>query len=466
MLAALQHWVTAPTFEDQIKTDHARVIYRILVVALAFSVLVTVLSLMFTYQRTFNMAFNIIVLVETVWNMVLVRRGAVKLAAWWLVLAVFVLTTFLNVGGTGIFGVYSIFYVLSISVAAVLIGSRASWMLVAMSTGAVCLLALDWGNSGVIFADPNAGQVRAIFYAITYTMAFVLTTVLIHYAAKRVQTTFHELQRREQELRQRNEALEHEIQERKRIEQQLREAKQHELALALERKRVTFLREFMSHMTHDLKTPLATIVTSLYLLQKQPSASQIYNTRIQEEIRRLSTMIDNILAVARLDNIPELQLETTSLNLLIEKIDEQLRTVAQEKRLMFEVALDDALDAVQVDTHEMHRALANIVQNAIKYTPEGGCVTVRTFQDEMHVCVEVTDTGIGIEPQDLPHIFEQYFRTERAHKQYQGTGLGLAIARKVIELHQGKILVKSSIGQGTTFTVLLPATAEAQMLVS
>lgn len=235
-----------------------------------------------------------------------------------------------------------------------------------------------------------------------------------------------------------------------------RAAEQHRIDLLVERERMAVLRNFVSHMTHDLKTPLTAIGTSFHLYQRQPDpdAQERHKQRVEEAMDHLKTMINNMLHVVRLDDLPALETEPVALDDVLRQVERELLPLAQRKS----VHLTCMGEPLRMDGNfdELHRALVNLIHNAIKYTPEGGTVNVTLAGEAEHVRVTVRDTGIGIAPDDLPHIFEEYYRTEDARGGYQGTGLGLSIVQRVVTLHRGTVDVTSEPGQGTTFTLTFP----------
>jgi two-component system, OmpR family, phosphate regulon sensor histidine kinase PhoR len=246
-------------------------------------------------------------------------------------------------------------------------------------------------------------------------------------------------------------ALGHDITELKRAEGE-------RVELELERKKVDFYREFIGSMTHDLKTPVATIKTSAYLLTKlsDPVKLEKQHARLNRQVERLQKMIDDILTVARLDYLPELTFEKINLNTFLEDIKDQLHTKAQQKNIALDLDLAPDLPLINAARDDLLRALLNLVENAVNYTPESGRVYLRSYLQEQSVICEIQDTGIGIEADALPHIFEQFFRAPNAREFEAGTGLGLAIVKKIITLHQGQIKVSSILGEGTTFHLHIP----------
>ncbi|MEO1442648.1 MAG: ATP-binding protein, partial [Chloroflexota bacterium] len=215
------------------------------------------------------------------------------------------------------------------------------------------------------------------------------------------------------------------------------EAERKRIELQVEQEKVAFLRDFVSQMSHDLKTPLTSITTSVFLIRRmQDDASRDrYLSVIEEQARHQVEMIENLLTVARLDHLPELDRAPLNVNTLSQKIYDRLEPVAVQKGQTFRMNMADTLPDVLADATELQRALQNLVSNAIKYTPEGGTITVRTVLDNDHIVFTVADTGVGISPEDLPHVFERFYRTNNTRHSHKGTGLGLSIVRQIVELH-------------------------------
>lgn len=133
--------------------------------------------------------------------------------------------------------------------------------------------------------------------------------------------------------------------------------------------------------------------------------------------------------------------------------------MAKPKNLAVTLELPDDLPFVHCDPSELRRAVFNICENAVDYTPEGGAITIRVSLDSSQVQIEVADTGIGIGDDDFPHIFERFYRADKA-RTGRHAGLGLAISKTIIDAHQGTIEVQSTLGEGSTFRVILPLTAD------
>ncbi len=242
------------------------------------------------------------------------------------------------------------------------------------------------------------------------------------------------------------------ITERKQVEQQ-------RLELALVNERLELFREFMTNVSHDLKTPLSVINTSVELMEriKDPERQKEKMVAIKEQTARLDKYIQDMLTISRLDHAPDLMLHPVDLNRAVADVEERLRLTAEKKEIETRLELEPNTPYVLADESELDRMLVNLVENALNYTPAGGCVWIRTRVDGDNVIAEIADTGIGIGEKDLVRIFDRFYRADTARStKISGTGLGLAIVKRIVEMHSGTITVQSIQGEGTTFRVLLP----------
>jgi PAS domain S-box-containing protein len=245
-------------------------------------------------------------------------------------------------------------------------------------------------------------------------------------------------------------------------DQKLAEGRQRELSLSREKNQ--FLSEFLSTVSHDLKTPLSVINTNLYLIERlqDPIKQRDKINQIKEQTALVEKFIQDILMVTRLDHLPGLKLQPVDLNALLTEIAYQLRARAETKAIDVRLNLATNIPAVAGDSEQLQRAFANLVDNGLKYTPNQGKVDIRTFTDGDGVAVEIADTGIGIREEDLPHIFDRFYRSPEARAlEHGGTGLGLAIVKKVMDMHGYEILVTSRPGLGTTFRAHIPFPIQA-----
>jgi PAS domain S-box-containing protein len=240
---------------------------------------------------------------------------------------------------------------------------------------------------------------------------------------------------------------------------EIKRAEQQSLDLAIERERIKLLREFVGDASHDLKTPLATIQTSIYLMRKKYvdlNISQI--DVIETQVHHLANMVENLLTLSRLDAKSGFELQRKDVADFVEKTVADFQPVAAHRDRVLELNIQAAYCVAQLDDTELRRALSNLLNNAINYTPAGGRITVRLYTTSEHVAIEVADTGIGISEQDLTRVFDRFYRADKSRRgQTGGTGLGLAITKKIVDSHGGKVSVESTLNVGSTFTIWLPA---------
>lgn len=239
-----------------------------------------------------------------------------------------------------------------------------------------------------------------------------------------------------------------------------RHAEEQRLELALERERVRLLRQFINDLSHDLRTPLATIGTSVYLLSKATSDDRRshHAAVLQAQVKHMEQVLKHLLSMTYLESGKEdLTLQELNLNELLSQIVNEHEEAAEtrQQRLTFEG--DASSPALLADPVRLREAVANVLINAINYTPVGGDITVRILRQAKYACIEVQDNGIGMNKADQLRIFDHFYRADKARStDTGGVGLGLTIARRIVELHRGKITVESTPGQGSTFRIWLP----------
>jgi signal transduction histidine kinase len=211
---------------------------------------------------------------------------------------------------------------------------------------------------------------------------------------------------------------------------------------------------FVADASHELRTPLTIIRGNIDYLQKAGKLDPEALADMASEAERMTHLIEELLTVARADAGQTLELHPVPLGPLVEEACRKAQALPHT--VDFQAELPDALDRVTVLGHSewLVRAMIILVENAFKYTPQGS-VTVRAGRQAEGVVVQVQDTGIGIAREDLPNIFERFFRADRARTR-GGSGLGLAIARWVVGVHGGKLTVDSELGKGSTFSLWLP----------
>ncbi len=210
-------------------------------------------------------------------------------------------------------------------------------------------------------------------------------------------------------------------------------------------------------VAHELRTPLTAIVGHAEILESCSPADEALWRRsrdfIAAETQRLARLVDDLLALSRLEAAPLMR--TVNVRAVAESALSRLFDQAETAGLKLTLDAPPSLPRVHADPDRLEQALTNLLDNAIKYTPGSGAVTVRLISEGGYVRVEVSDTGPGISPDDLPHLFEPLYRAESARHQ-PGTGLGLTIVRTILDQHGAPVSVRSTPGQGTAFTFRLP----------
>jgi heavy metal sensor kinase len=236
-----------------------------------------------------------------------------------------------------------------------------------------------------------------------------------------------------------------------------------EMFARLERafKRVT---QFTADASHELRTPIALMRTRTEVaLRKQRSEAEYRETlfRINQELERTSALIENLMILARADSGTEsLQLAPTSLNELLLEISETARLLAEGKSIQYHQQLPETPVCVSGNAPSLRRLFLILIDNAVKYTRHNGRISVVLDTRGGAAVTEIHDTGVGISPSDLPHIFERFYRADESRsRESGGTGLGLSIAKWIAEAHRGKIVVVSKAGEGSVFRVQIPLSA-------
>jgi len=222
--------------------------------------------------------------------------------------------------------------------------------------------------------------------------------------------------------------------------------------------------EFMLRVTHELRSPLAAIQSNLgvvingYLGSLEPQQKELL-ARADLRAKGLLHLINELLSLSRMRSGNYIRRrEILCLEKIIEEVIHLLRPQAEAKSLTLDVMMPDVPLPVEADRESMIEVFTNLVSNAIKYTPSGGKITVDAAREGQHIRVRVADTGIGIGPEDLPHVFEEFYRTQHAREtDREGTGLGLPIVKQLVEMHGGSVSVESQEQKGSCFQVILPA---------
>ena len=225
----------------------------------------------------------------------------------------------------------------------------------------------------------------------------------------------------------------------------------------------TMRRELVGNISHELRTPIAGIKAMVETLRDSAiddkEAAMGFLTRIDSEVDRLTQMVSELTELSRIETgRAELRTSPVNLNLLVEEVVAQLNPLAQRQQVTITTDLGTDLPIAGADNDRIRQTLTNLVHNAIKFNHLGGKVTVSTRADRESVTVSISDTGIGISKEDLPHVFGRFYKADKARPR-GGSGLGLAIAKHTVQAHGGSIWAQSEQGKGSTFSFSLPIQA-------
>ncbi|MCB0193705.1 MAG: HAMP domain-containing protein [Anaerolineae bacterium] len=221
-------------------------------------------------------------------------------------------------------------------------------------------------------------------------------------------------------------------------------------------------RDLIAAVSHDLRTPLTSIRAMIEAMADgvvtDPSMVKRYYFNIRSQTENLSNLINDLFELSKLESEQtQLRLEPVNINDLLSDVLESMQQQARNKNVSLKAIFYEDAPMIMAEFDKIQRVAYNLVQNAIRHTPDNGTISLETTVVPQGVQVNVADTGEGIDPDDLPHIFDQFFRGERSRsRETGGAGLGLAIAKRIIEAHNGQIWVDSQVGQGTRFSFTLP----------
>jgi PAS domain S-box-containing protein len=219
--------------------------------------------------------------------------------------------------------------------------------------------------------------------------------------------------------------------------------------------------EMLATVSHDLKNPITSIQGFVDLISMAGSLNEqqtAFIKKVKKATSDMGALINDLLDIAWIESGMQMNKVPCAIPALVEPLVQKFQEQATDKKLSLQMESLDELPTVHGDPERLHQMLANLISNAIKYTPEGGRVTVRGGTRDGKLVLEVVDTGVGIAPGDLPKIFDRFFRAEDEFTQtVEGTGLGLSIVKSIVERHNGEIFVESQLGVGSTFRVILPS---------
>jgi len=231
-------------------------------------------------------------------------------------------------------------------------------------------------------------------------------------------------------------------------------------AVAIQNSRLFHQSDLIAEIVHELRTPLSSLAAIAYLLVK-PDISEEQRAKlaamVNSEVQRLNSMATSFLDLARLESgRAAFQKSVFDILSLIEECVNLCETKAAENNLSIRIERSPNLTKIEADRDKLKQVLLNLISNAIKYNRPGGSITFRAGTANREINLSIEDTGIGIPENEIPHLFEKFFRASGTENTTPGTGLGLSICKKIIEAHRGRIEVHSLVGQGSTFRIYLP----------
>jgi two-component system NtrC family sensor kinase len=216
--------------------------------------------------------------------------------------------------------------------------------------------------------------------------------------------------------------------------------------------------DFVGTVSHDLRSPLTAILGYVELIERVGAINETqheYIRRIQTSVHNITSLVDDLLNLGRIEAGFDTRKETVHLEHLIRFAVESIRKQADDKNHQLILDIPDTIPPFQANPVQIRQMVDNLLDNAIKYTLPGGVITLRLSVAQKQVILQIQDNGIGIPAIDIPYIFDRFYRASNASADISGTGLGLAIVKSIVESHNGRIWVESTVGHGATFTVVL-----------
>ena len=222
----------------------------------------------------------------------------------------------------------------------------------------------------------------------------------------------------------------------------------------------TTRKEFVTNVSHELRNPLAASKLMVETLERgaleEPHVARDFLNRLNSEIDRMSSLVEELLELARLESgQAALHLTPFDLTELLAEVQESFLPRAKQAQVQLSFDVEEEIPWILGEKQKLRQVVANLPDNALKFTPAGRQVKVSAASEDRYVDVLVTDTGPGIAPEHVPHVFERFYKVERSRHD-EGSGLGLAIAKHIVQAHGGYVDVKSRVGEGSEFTVRLP----------
>ncbi|MCA9917929.1 MAG: HAMP domain-containing histidine kinase, partial [Anaerolineales bacterium] len=217
-------------------------------------------------------------------------------------------------------------------------------------------------------------------------------------------------------------------------------------------------RQMTADIAHDLRTPLSVLQGYTEALDdgKLTGNSEIYQS-MHRQVKHLNRLVDDLRTLSLAD-AGQLSLHPMAVapRDLLEHTVLIYAQQAEKQQVALELEIPEQLPQIKVDLDRLVQVLGNLISNALRHTPAGGHIRLTAENSQQQLVLRVTDSGAGIDPEDLPHVFDRFYRGDKSRSVNGESGLGLAIARSIVEAHNGRIIVTSTVGQGTTFTITLP----------
>ena len=250
------------------------------------------------------------------------------------------------------------------------------------------------------------------------------------------------------------------ITEMKQAEAEVRQAYRQAYELAVERQHVQILTQFIQDSSHEFRTPLSVISTSIYLMTrtKDDAKRAAHAAQAHTQITRITRLIDQLQTMADLDSNIPFEYGPLNVNVLLREIATEIAEDAKQRGLTVETALLSSLPPVTADAERLRQAFEHVIENALRFTTGGGSISIATRFEDQQVVIEVSDTGVGIPSELVPHALRRFWRRDQAHTT-PGFGLGLPIVQKIVDRHSGRLTLQSRCDCGTIVTITLPVMA-------
>lgn len=217
--------------------------------------------------------------------------------------------------------------------------------------------------------------------------------------------------------------------------------------------------EFVTTVSHDLRSPLTAILGYVELIERAGDVNdqqREFIRRVQNSVEQITSLVTDLLDLGRIEAGLDTAKERIPIVVIARHAIESLRAVAEDKSIKLDISMPEITPFVYGDPVRMRQMIGNLIENAVKYTPEQGVISFTMEPEQDQVIMRVNDNGPGIPPSDLPYVFDKFFRASNAPDSLPGTGLGLSIVKSIVESHNGRVWVDSKLGNGTSFSVVLP----------